>query len=198
MKLIDKEELITEEDLSENRRDWGRNISEKQRNCGRHIGYDTVYQGEFIKRCVMNILDNVEVVGHRFGSKNQRQIDFIWDIDGHKFKIKHIYSCLNRRLYKIKNWRYYIKYNDHVDIFILTAFNNIESLELQHFWVIKAKEKFPSQRSEDKEFWNRSVYFIYDTKKGISKMEKYEHKDKLEKLKDLILKIKENKKMERL
>lgn len=107
-------------------------------------------------------------------------------------KIKHIASCIRTdKLHVIScfgdpllYWEYLIKNNNVPDYYILSAWNDRDSLEPLYVWIIRGDEIFITQRSQ-KPFWDRSTFAVYDTRKGIDRMSKYEATNRLEQLREI-------------
>jgi hypothetical protein len=94
-------------------------------------------------------------------------------------KIKHIASTLKHKVDAPKVWgresierdvfQWGINENNRTDVFILTAWDNSENLDLFKAWIFKAHEVV-----NDKEFWNRGSFLISTHKRSIDKYSKYE------------------------
>lgn len=80
---------------------------------------------------------------------------------------------------KLLYWNFNINRKEDVDAFMLVAFDNIESLVPKHIWLVRAKEIL-----EGREFWDRNRFILYNN--VISRMRRYELRDELESLKDIM------------
>ena len=112
------------------------------------------------------------------------------------FKIKHVASCLRTRKSDNKEidvgsdrkyWGWLIRRNPIPDYWMISGWDNRESLEPLFVWMIKGHEEFLTQMMYDKghQFYDRDSFTIYFNEKGIKKMKKYEVTDKLDQLKDV-------------
>lgn len=158
-----------------------------------------LYFGEYIeKKYVSQIFDEpipFEYPKDDMGRiiDNRKPYDFICK---QGFKIKHVTSCL--RYKKSGNteidigsdrqyWEYLIRRNQIPDYWVLSGWNNRESLTPLYVWIIKKDEIIENQliKMKNVPFWNRDSFTIYFNKKGIEKMSQYEASKKLEQLKDI-------------
>ncbi|MBZ5529588.1 MAG: hypothetical protein LAN71_17035 [Acidobacteriia bacterium] len=150
---------------------------------------------DVIKRQVESVFDKItEINGNR-----DRYFDFILDMEGKRFKVKHLTSGRQIRHGKkgdIYFWEYEIGNNKDADAFLLSAFDDRESLGFQHLWFVKSRIVFVSTSSKvrngkkvvimsKKKFWNRNSLSITDSKEKISDMEGFELKKELQKLKSM-------------
>lgn len=94
------------------------------------------------------------------------------------YKIEHKSRCLEYRDQHSPRW-YYCNINSIADCFILSAWKDRESLEPIHVWMIHRDEIIRGAP-----FWMRNCVSIIDSPEGLEEFEKYELKDKLEKLKN--------------
>ena len=152
-----------------------------------------LYFGEYIeKKYVMTIFEDVipfESPKNEYGRLLDNHKKYDWICKNEK-KIKHIASCVrldDSHIYKngdrIPYFGYSIRRNKVPDYYMLSGWDNRESLEPQFVWLVNNKEDFRTQYGYRK-FWRTETFLIYITKKGISRMEKYEMNNILEKLKD--------------
>jgi hypothetical protein len=161
---------------------------EDNKDCGR-------YFGEYIERkYVFQIFEDpvpFEFPKDELGriTDNRKPYDYLC-CKG--LKLKHISSCIREDKSHIQKltgeklpyFAYAIRRNKIPDQFVLSAWDNRESLKPLFVWIIKGKEMFQTQIS-NKPFWERDTFTIYFNSKGINKMKKYEVTDKLEKLKEV-------------
>lgn len=163
----------------------------EQPNCARYTDY--------IKEGVESVFNNIT----KDGNIDERA-DFYMEIDGKRLKVKHLTSsrhiyCNDMRKDRYY-WVYYIDHNSFVDAFLLSAFDNRNSINFQHLWLIKSnivfellyhrskrmyKYKDKEKIRSKKKFWNREKFTINDFPNFIEQMEKYELKVELKKLKKL-------------
>lgn len=154
--------------------------------------YETAQVSLIMTKILAEILkENGEVevystYGHSIGRK---PFDLYWRENGKdkRLKVRHIFSVLRlRKNTRLQYYEYQINYYRGMggtpDIFILTGWVEKDNiLYATHFWIIDAKERIKTQRT-DIELKEKPTFTIYETESGILKMEKYEDKDKLEKL----------------
>lgn len=152
------------------------------------------YFGEYIEReYVSKIFVNPIPISYSPGWHEGKPYDYECQ---NGFKIKHVAACTSVSIYKISNYTndpipYYvfnIRRNNVPDYWVLTAWDNRESLEPKYVWIIKGNETFRTQysyREGDKPFWDRASWTVYATRKGIDRMSKYEAAGRLEQLKDI-------------
>lgn len=81
-------------------------------------------------------------------------------------------------------FEYAIRKNSVPDYYILSAWDNRESLDPLFVWIIKSNEIFITTQSR-KLFWDRENLSISFNENGIKKMKQYEANDKLDKLKEI-------------
>lgn len=93
-------------------------------------------------------------------------------------KVKHIASTIRhkidppqegRKKFERDLFQWLISNNDRADVFILTGWDNAESLDLMKAWIFKAHEIV-----NFKEFWNRSTFLISTSDRSILKYSEYE------------------------
>ena len=107
-----------------------------------------------------------------------------WISDG--LKVKHQSSTLKHKVDEdgerdVFQWG--INENNRADVFVLTAWENSENLNLFKAWIFDAREIV-----NNKEFWNRSSFLISTHKRSIDKYSKYEVDDeKLDLIRNKIL-----------
>ena len=94
-------------------------------------------------------------------------------------------ECKARCLDSPNRWNYQIadnnnNYNTIADYFIISAWDNRESLNPLHVWIF---HKYDIIRGEP--FWMRLSISISNTEKGLKEFKKYEVTDRLDKLKEL-------------
>jgi len=77
-------------------------------------------------------------------------------------------------------WSYPIRYNNIADWFILSAWDDRDSLNPLHVWIFH-KNDIVGERK----FWRRDTLWVSNTQKGIKEFEKYEATYRLDKLKEL-------------
>jgi hypothetical protein len=158
-----------------------------------------LYFGEYIeKKYVSRMFDEPTVFEYPKDDMgriidNRKPYDFLCK---RGLKIKHVASCLRRK--KSDNtefavggireyWGYLIRRNSIPDYWVLSGWDNRESLEPMYVWVIKKDEIIENQlvKMKNVPFYNRDSFTIYLNIKGINKMSKYEVSSKLDKLKEI-------------
>ncbi len=95
-------------------------------------------------------------------------------------KIDHKGSCLQYAKYKSPHWHFYIGYNNIADYFILSAWDNRDSLTPLHIWIFHKNDMVRHAK-----FWRREGFIITNTPKKLKELKKYEVTDRLDKLKEL-------------
>lgn len=154
--------------------------------------YETARISWFMTGILAEILkENGEVETYStYGRSDKgKPFDLYWRENGKdkRLKVRHIFSVLRlRKNTGLQYYEYQINYYRGIgeipDIFILTGWIEKDNiLHATHFWTIDAKERIKTQRT-DIELNEKSTFTIYETESGILKMEKFEDKDKLEKL----------------
>lgn len=83
-------------------------------------------------------------------------------------------------------WEFPIRYNNIADWFILSAWDNRESLNPLHIWIFHKNDIVRGRK-----FWRRDSFSITNTPEKLKEFEKYEVTDRLDKLKELVNKLKE-------
>jgi len=86
-------------------------------------------------------------------------------------------------------WEFYIDYNNIADWFILSAWDNRDSLNPLHVWIFHKNDII-----RGKIFWRRSALAINNTTKGLREFKKWEVTDRLDKLKELCNRIRQERK----
>lgn len=94
-------------------------------------------------------------------------------------KIDHKARCLCN-VGNCIGWKFEIKYNNIADYFILSAWDNRDSLNPLRVWIFHKDDII-----RGKKFWKREFIWITNTPKSLIEFKKYEFSDRLEKLKDL-------------
>lgn len=103
---------------------------------------------------------------------------FDWTCNkGKKIDLKA--SCLLYEPGKSPRWKFYLDYNPIADYFILSAWDNRESLNPLYIWIFHRNDIVRGEL-----FWRRESLSITNTCKGLEEFKKYEVTDKLEKLKE--------------
>jgi len=161
-------------DFNEYQREWRHDSGRQQsmsenKECASYLG---IYVA---KRALLKIYKHV--VCMPYGNKG---FGFIC---GRGYRIDSKSVCLS----KYKNYgsvdniydvfHFDIKKNKIADYFLLIAFDNRHDLNPLHIWLIKCDEIINRGKLNDKK-----ALIIYNTPKSLKKYEKYEVKDKLEKL----------------
>jgi len=158
---------------------------------------------ELFKDFLLIIFENVKMKGYKDGG-----IDFVCSNPRKEFIDKYPYlkleknkeygiqlksRCLTDREGRIK-YEFPILYNDKPDYYILSGWDNRESLQPMYIWMIKKDEaiRYGKGCVTKKIFWKREKFCITDRPKYIKEFRKYELKDELEKLKELRNKLKED------
>lgn len=97
-------------------------------------------------------------------------------------KIDNKGSCLtyDNRSRRSPRWQFSIRYNDIADWFILSAWDNRDSLTPLHVWAFHKNDIIGGRK-----FWRREIFSMANTPKALKYLEKYEITNRLEKLKEL-------------
>lgn len=146
------------------RHDSGKLTMEENKECSK-------YFGEYIaERYIMELFEDSIPM-----PPNNPSYDWICK---NGYKIQHKARCLEYRDERSPRWYYCMNYNSFADYFILSAWKDRESLEPIHVWAIHRDEIIRGAP-----FWMRNCISIIDSPESLEEFEKYELKDKLEKLK---------------
>lgn len=94
--------------------------------------------------------------------------------------------CLTYRLGKSPDCQFDIRYNNIADWFILSAWDNRDSLNPLHVWIFHKNDII-----RGREFWKRYSFTITITSERLKEFEEYEITDRLEKLKEIINRLKD-------
>lgn len=141
--------------------------------------YCQQYMPEHVKSYVEHIFGyDIEHLPYR-GRNMNRSIDWILNWGGERLKVKCITSSASSNTYK-----FYVRYNDNVDAFLLIAIKDRLTLEPDYIWLVKSKDVIKVKKTY-KQFWDRmrfDVNCIIDKKD----MVKYELTEKLVQLKSVI------------
>jgi len=141
-----------------------------------------------IREYLESILD-IERLPYKGSIYRKKPVDFLMNWNGEKLKVKHLISCLHGDSAD-PFWEYLIEHNKEADAFLLTAFGDKEYLELQHMWLIKSEQtltKINRRRfGNSKPFRDREVLLIRNSKDVIDYIDKFELKEKLEQLKNIM------------
>lgn len=101
---------------------------------------------------------------------------------GYKIDVKSSSLIQVRR--KNDAWYFHIDRNNVADYFLLVGFDNRNDLNPMHIWLIGGSESITGiKRRRTKMLCERKSFVITNTERKISELEKYECKDRLEKLK---------------
>lgn len=200
-------EIITTADVRYNRgmitgKKQGLTVSEYTNKCNlsRYLGSESenkscpLYFGDYIeKKYVMQIFEDPIPFEYKKDDMGRiidrtKPYDYICK---NGFKLKHIASCKRTDKFHVLNylddilyWGYLIRRNNVPDYYILSAWDDRNSLNPLYVWIIRGDEIFITQRSQ-KPFWDRYTFVVYDTRSGIDRMSKYEVGDKLEQLREV-------------
>ncbi len=105
------------------------------------------------------------------------------------YKIQHKARCME---YDPKGsdwcgWKWSINYNDIADYFILSAWDNRDSMNPIYIWIFHKNDMIRKGRSNytKEKFWERYVFSITNTPEKLKEFERYEVRDKLDKLKKI-------------
>lgn len=102
-------------------------------------------------------------------------------------KIDHKGACLTYIIdANWSGWVFGIEYNNIADWFILSAWDSRDSLVPLHVWIFHKNDII-----RERKFWRRDSFSITDTPKKLKELEKWEVTNRLEKLKELCDKSKE-------
>lgn len=109
-------------------------------------------------------------------------------------KIDHKCACLSyNNMSNWSGWIFHIYHNNIADWFILSAWDNRDSLNPLHVWAFHKNDmvKYGKGGCAPKlEFWKRDTITITNTPEGIKEFAEYEVTDRLEKLKELCRQLK--------
>jgi len=138
----------------------------KNKNCSMYLGV------HIAEKYLAQLFDNVEKM-----PINNPGFDFICSRD---YKIDVKSACRSKRRWN-DHWQFRIKQNTITDYFLCLAFNNRETLEPEHLWLI------PGEKVN-----HLSGLSITDSNKSLSKWSEYELDAKLEKMKQCCLTVRSN------
>lgn len=103
-------------------------------------------------------------------------------------KIDHKGSCIVRsKMTKWEYWEYHIEHNNVADYFILSAWDNRDSLNPLHIWIFHKNDII-----RERKFCKFENFGITNSPKKLKELEKYEVTDRLDKLRELCNRRKEN------
>lgn len=138
----------------------------ENKECSSYFG---VYIGE---KYVSKLFEDVEKMP--YGNPG-----FDW-ICKKKYKIDSKVSCLLHRENKTDYFEFTIKYNKKADYFILSAWDNRDSLNPLYVWIFHKNDII-----RGKKFWQRDNLFITYKPEYLEEFKKHEVTNKLDKLKEL-------------
>lgn len=149
---------------------------------------------EFFKEFLLNCFESVRRTGYNDDGIdyfcNNPQEEFIGKYPqfrlerNKKYNIQHMARCLRYRQNRTPNWNYYVNYNDKVDYFILSAWDDKDDLNILHVWIFHKDDIIG-----DKKFWKRENFTITNLVTKLKEFDKYElEKKDLEQLKNLVKK----------
>lgn len=95
-------------------------------------------------------------------------------------KIDNKGRCLQHAENQSERWIFHINHNNIADWFILSAWDNRDSLTPLHVWAFHKNDIV-----RGKKFWRRETFSISNTLEGLKEFEKYEITDRLDRLKKL-------------
>ncbi len=90
-------------------------------------------------------------------------------------KIDHKGACLTYSPRGSPKWMFHIEYNNIADWFILSAWDDIDSLIPLHIWLFHKNDMVRIGKGDNTpkvEFWKRKSIAIINTPKGIKRFEK--------------------------
>jgi len=130
-----------------------------------------VYLGVYIgERILSKIFQNVQRMPYNYPG-----YDFICSKN---FRVNVKCSCYRK---KYNTWQFTIDCNKDVDYYLFIAFDDINTLNPLHIWLIKSDEIIYTNISS-KKLYDKKSFTIYNSSKQLEKYSKYEQIDKLEKL----------------
>lgn len=103
-------------------------------------------------------------------------------------KIDSKARCLEYKGGKWSGWKFSIKYNIITDYFILSAWDNRDSLNPLHVWIFHKDDMVRKGKggcAPRVKFWKRDTFSITNTPEGLKEFEKWEVTDRLDKLKEI-------------
>ena len=132
----------------------------------------------------------INVIRMPYGNKGY---DFICQ-KGYKIEVKS--SCIrsqkrNNRIHT--KWDFEINKNNIADYFIFIAFDNRESLNPCHVWLIKGTEIIKTIKNKPTKLNCKKVFSISNSKQSITLYKYYELNDKLEQVKKCCIQIRKKK-----
>lgn len=163
-----------------------------------------LYFGEYIeKKYVSSIFEDVkpfEYPKNKYGRILDVHKPYDW-ICKNGYKIKHVSSCIrtdsshkHRNGTPIPYYSFLLRKNPVPDYWIISGWDNRDNLEPQYVWIINGHKDFCTQTSI-KPFFDRSMFVIYITRKGIQRMNEYLVGNKLEELKEVCNLVRMNKEL---
>jgi hypothetical protein len=181
IELVRERQLKTAKNAGyESYRDYIRNTQAQRRNRMRsnitmHDKDSKHYFVDIGRKYIVPVLFPGAII-NEFALTNQYSEEkggYDWISNGLKWK--HQASTLRHKVDEdcerlIFQWG--IKNNNRADVFILTAWDNIENLGLIKAWIFDAHEIV-----NNKEFWNRESFLISTNKRSMDKYSKYEVDD---------------------
>lgn len=141
------------ERIREWRNETGRCIPIYDENC-------PLWFGEFTENLIVN-----RYPGAKRMSYNNKGFDYLWN----GIKIDHKGRCLRYVTGKSPSWNFGILFNNNAEKFILTGWNNRESLSPMYAWEF---DKDDIVRREP--FWKRTGLYITFTPEGLEEFENYQ------------------------
>jgi hypothetical protein len=149
-----------------------------------------VNYSEYMKERVESIFNNITKV-----NSADKSVDFVLELDGKRLKVKHLTSCCIHMCLADKDrtqygWEYNIDQNHTVDAFLLSAFDNRNSLNCLHLWLVLSKKTFGSvfnrlpHRKINKQLRCRKILRLRNSTDTMSYMDRFELKEELQKLKE--------------
>ena len=131
----------------------------------------SAYFGEFAERIMIQTFD---------GAKKMPPCNpgFDWTCKRGD-KIDNKARCLSHECDRSR-WKYPIRQNNIADWFILSAWDDRESLNPLHVWVFHKEDIVRGRK-----FWMIDSFSINNTPKGLKELEKYEVTNRLDKLREI-------------
>ena len=108
-------------------------------------------------------------------------------------KIDSKARCLEYKGIGWSGWKFLIKYNNIADYFILSAWDNRDSLNPLHVWIFHKNDMVRKGRgccSGRVKFWKRDMFSITNTPEKLKEFAQFEVTGRLEKLKEICDRIK--------
>ena len=129
------------------------------------------YLGEVMEKFLLASFKDIIEIEKLRGSGIETPVDWIYNIDNKKIKIKQLSSSLkivrrenNNRIY----FQWNIRQNDVPDIFIVSGWSNVQNSQPLYVWAIGSHEIVNCR-----EFWDRQSFIISNHSRSLKKYSKF-------------------------